>query len=347
MLPAYREELGATLPDQMHYPYFADREAAWLLAHALRGPTRIAAIRKGPLGAFLNRPAIRAVTARCGDGRLDPAHLLPLADPMTAFDPATDLAAHTATEAAYEALVAEEIRWFTVSFDFWGAEPNDDRPGVWRDLQVSRPGSNLVLQVNFPEAYLRDFALTFTPEMRRNFECASHPIRTDGAFTMAWARLDIDADRGEMLIEEIQSDWLRLLATRGRMIARNNGSNAGKAIAHAHIDLALDAYGRDWARVTLLAALAFAVSELGIRRIWIHQPQPGAKLKNIEGPLPPRSLYSDLPRRFGFQPTHRAPSFLYDHRHHVLGRMRRKGRPLFWHLDLAAPGPSTGKRQEC
>ena len=41
------------------------------------------------------------------------------------------------------------------------------------------------------------------------FEWWSHPVRQDGRHTLAWARMDVDLDAGEALIEEIQSDWIR------------------------------------------------------------------------------------------------------------------------------------------
>ncbi|MEL7153019.1 MAG: hypothetical protein AAFN51_04335, partial [Pseudomonadota bacterium] len=102
------------------------------------------------------------------------------------------------------------------------------------------------------------------------------------------------------------------------------------------IDRALATFGPIWARAAMLAALAFSVRELGIRRVWMHQPATGAKLKAISGELPPRSIYTDLPKRFGFQPTDRAPEFLYQARSKALANLRRSGQPLFWMLDLGS-----------
>ncbi|MEM9138514.1 MAG: hypothetical protein AAGB15_01665 [Pseudomonadota bacterium] len=328
MLPTHRETLGAHLPDALSYPTFADRDAAWLLYQRMGGTQRIGDLGRGPLAPYMKRPAIRAVTARCGDGRLSPDDLLPLADPLAAFEPDAPFAATAPAEAACTAMMEADMRWFTVSFATWPQHQSSD----WRDLQISRQGCNLVLQVNFPDAHQQRFFRIFNQEARHAIEYAGHPIRRDGPITMAWARLDFERDGEDVLIEELQSDWLRVLRN-GKGAVQGLVDKKSRALAKRYVEETLALYS-DWARVTLLAALAFSVAELGMRRIWLHQPGPGARLKHIRDELPPRSLYTDLPRRFGFRPTDRAPAFLYDARHHVLGRLRRRGIPLFWRLDL-------------
>lgn len=330
MLPKDRINLGERLPQDLSYPAFTDRDAAWLLFQRMGEQQRIADLGKGRLAPLMNRPSIRAVTARCGDGRLRARDLLPLADPLTAFEPEAGLSPTAPVEAAWAAMMEAETRWFTVSFATW---PQSDEVSDWRDLQVSRQGCNLVLQVNFPDAHQRDFYRVFNAQARRAIEYSGHPVRTNGPITMAWARLDFEPGGRDLLIEEVQTDWLRVLRS-GRTTLQGLVAKRDRARARAYIDDTLSRY-KDWARVTLLAALAFSVAELGIRRIWLHQPGSGARLKHIQGELPPRSLYTDLPRRFGFRPTVRAPAFLYESRHAVLGRMRRKGMPLFWQLDLS------------
>jgi hypothetical protein len=46
------------------------------------------------------------------------------------------------------------------------------------------------------------------------FEWSAHPIRRSPS-TLAWSRVDIDFENGEALIEEIQTDWVRLAERAG------------------------------------------------------------------------------------------------------------------------------------
>ena len=46
MQPAFQNELGTMLPEEMVFPHFAEREAAWLLHQQMTGPTRIAELRR-------------------------------------------------------------------------------------------------------------------------------------------------------------------------------------------------------------------------------------------------------------------------------------------------------------
>jgi len=170
------------------------------------------------------------------------------------------------------------------------------------------------------------------------------PVRRDGPITMGWARLDMDPWGEDLLIEEIQTDWLRWLGTwRDRLLRRV--PRVERADAQRFLDATHRDHARDWDRVVMLAVLSFAVRDLGIRRIWLHQPHSGAKLKRIhQGPLPPRSIYTDLPRRFGFQATDRAPDFLYRARSKAIANLRRSGKPVFWCLDLTTAA-SAGMRR--
>lgn len=335
MLPEYRQELARRLPDEMAYPYFRGREAAWLLCQLLDRPARIAALRRGPLAPLLDRPGVRETVRACGDGRLAPGRLLPLADPLATLEGRAAPAFDKAAEAAFAALCGSDIEPFIVTFDSWA----EDDPADWRWNQTSRRGSNLVVQVNFPEAYGERFNAIFGPERRSWMEYWTHPVRQDGPITMGWARLDMDPDSDEVLIEEVQTDWLRTIrAHRKGLIRHARAQDEDTALlAGLFIEETAGRYGRIWAEAVLLAAIAVARGHLGARRIWLHQPHTGAKLKHIRDRLPPRSLYTDLPRRFCFRPTDRAPQLLYEARSQAVHRLRRSTRPVFWRLDLDAP----------
>ena len=320
------------LPDQIVYPHFAEREAPWLLHRRLTGRTRIADLRRGPLAPLLARPGVREIVANCGDGLIEPHQLLPLADPLYAFGRERELMIDRPTETAFDLAAVADWRMFTLSFAGWAEQHRDYN---WRYLQLSRAGGNLVLQLNFPEPYRAAFERTFAAGDRRCLEYYGHPVRRDGPITMAWARLDLDTWGEDVLIEELQTDWLRAMRSSRRGLTAQ-GSKQVRARRAAFIEATNRCFARDWSRVLMLAVLIFASRELGARRVWMHQPRTGAKLKNIRGIEPPRSLYTDLPRRFGFQRTDRAPEFLYKTRSQVLARLRRAGQPLFWRLDLDA-----------
>tara|TARA_A100001037_G_scaffold275326_1_gene273759 strand:- start:373 stop:630 length:258 start_codon:yes stop_codon:yes gene_type:complete len=62
----------------------------------------------------------------------------------------------------------------------------------------------------------------------------------------------------------------------------------------------------------LTATLWFLLEELELRTIFIHTHESGIRLKQIRYGAPPKSIYSDLPKRFCFRPTHNGPSVLLD-----------------------------------
>ena len=331
MHPSHRSELAALLPGELPYPYFPAREAPWLLVHRMVGPEKIADLRRGPLGGTLGRPGVKDVLSSCGDGVLLPRHLVPLADPLEAFGRERQLLTDRASETAFEIAATEAWLPFNVSFTTWGSMATGRD---WRWAQISRKGENLVLQLNFPERFAAELEYLLGPGTRDRLESGLHPVRKDRAITLAWVRLDFDPWGEDVLIEEIQSDWIRVF----RWLQKHNFKGMPDWSAQRLRDLvvvALETYSAIWARAAMLAALALSVRELGMRRIWMHQPETGAKLKTIDRVLPPRSLYTDLPRRFGFTPTDRAPEFLYKTRNKVLSSLRRSGQPMFWLLDLS------------
>ena len=311
MQPAFQNELGTMLPDEMVFPHFAEREAAWLLHQQITGPKRIAELRRGEQAPLIARPGVREVVAECGDGRITPERLVPLADPLTAFRRERELAVDRPSQTAFDLAAAADWQTYSISFAEWG------KLGYWRDIQLSRDGANLVLQLNFPEAYREEFLRHFEPEVRRKLEYYGHPVRFFGPITLAWARLDFDPWSDELLIEELQTDWLRAIK-RWKKPLTSTGPMVARRERRAFIDRTLAEYKKVWSRVLMLAVLVFA----------------RARLKNIREILPPRSLYTDLPRRFGFRPTDRAPEFLYRTRHKALANLRRSGEPLFWRLDF-------------
>ncbi|WP_237066027.1 hypothetical protein [Microbulbifer guangxiensis] len=286
--------------------YFRDKFCLDLLDRELAGrpcesiPLRV--LRQGRWAKFLSRPLLKPVLAGCGDGQLH-RHQLPLAWPQ---DPLA----------------------FNLTVDHWSQKKR-----YWQ--QTSRKGSSLVLQLNFDRRHNREYERLVSPfpDEPRWRNCSSkvsirgrsaHPVNRDRGYTMSWARLDIDLDRGEVLIEELQTDWLRncqaLASGFQRVLADGKGlQRLRKAWPQfrGHYDQFVE-YARDylrpyrqiWSEASLTAAIEFIRNELGEMDIYYHSYESGAALKGIRYRLPPRSLYSQLPEKFGFCLTEDVPGFL-------------------------------------
>jgi hypothetical protein len=276
------------------YSYYRDRYGIGLLRHHCRQqPGRrvpVAALRRSAYAGLLEKPRIRTILAGCGH--------------------ALDDAALAASD--YDA----EQSAFVLTLSTWGEE----RRGRWRYQQTSRPGVNLVLQLNFNREHERHYRRL--GEADGLFENYGHPIARQ-RHTLAWARIDLDWASGTALIEEIQTDWLRRAADLERwLLTRQRAGAADDALLtyrrrQLRLRPALDYcrhvgehYRPIWAEAMLWAAIAFVRDELGLRTLYYHSEDSGRLLKHISGWLPPRSLYTDLPRRFCFRRDAEWPDFL-------------------------------------
>lgn len=294
--------LRAALPaGRTLYRYYKDRYSLQLLRYAVPQSTPLARLRSSPVAGLLQKPRVSDVLASC-DGRLSPAQLL-LAD----GDPAAEC--------------------YTLSL------------GTWRGSQMSRRGANLVLRLDFARSHDRPFLRLVKPDPGHDpFNYNSHPVtRGDTAtrrYTLAWVRLDIDLDNGEALIEEIQSDWVRRaqwalqLARRVKpeVLHRRYGIAATEQSLQQYCEQILAGHAAMWDEAMLSATLFFLREELGMERIYFHTPQSGKLLKNICASAPPRSIYTDLPRRFCFRGTDAVPGFLA--RDSRVSRLRRRNPAL-------------------
>jgi len=218
--------------------------------------------------------------------------------------------------------------------------------------QTTRKGVNLVLQLNFSNQHDDMFRRYMKPDrFYHAFRSEGHPVmqpNTRAVFreTLAWARIDLDFDTNEALVEEIQNDWLRrvrrwlvFLQRRERCgckVTRSAyGTHATPLQMKAYFQQTLDRYEDIWAEAMLSATIWFIRHELGIKRIYYHSYESGARLKNISYARPPRSLYSQLPRRFCFQPTGETPEFLQSDSDFSRRVRRKKLTDLRWqYLDL-------------
>ena len=262
------DELFRMLPEgRTVFHYFADRYATSLLGYACGDGTSVRELKRSRFSKLLRRPAIRDILAQSG-GR-------PLRrDDFDAYWPATR-------------------QGYVLSLDRWGDDADD-----WeREYdQTCRPGYNLVLQLNFPRTHDRRFQDVFD----ESFNHVGHPADPRNRYTLAWARVDVDFDHDEALIEEIQSDWVYRAETELRF-APEDGR------VRTYVEQHLQPHRRWWADAMLTAAIRFLREEIGIRRIFYHTFTSTRRLKDCFYAPPPRSLYSRLPRRFCFEEVARGP----------------------------------------
>ena len=312
-------QLKGILDEGLPYVYFSDRESPWLLYHLMAGDKAIPELKRSPLGKLLNRPLVKPFLANSRGEMLRRDDLYPVAE----AEPELSDADMTAAKAAALAVAFNAVwRDYKITFGTWGGD------NTWY-YQVSRPGHNLVLQLSFPSDHAELAGRFWRPGMRSDFEDALHPVQTQGAPTLAWARLDIDLEAGVALIEEIQSDWLRLVAYKIRVLGRNAGSSRELDLHVAYLKGLETRYSKEWPRATMLAALKFLRVECGCHTVYLHTPESNEGLKSAGGP---RSLYTSLPKYFCFELTEDVPPFLQRRRRADLKRLRKKHVKLFWKL---------------
>lgn len=208
---------------------------------------------------------------------------------------------------------------FNITHGIWS---NKECSSRWN--QTTRGKANLVLQLNWDikrTEHFQNEINKYTP-----YTCYGgyyHPIsKTQN--TLAWARIDCDLDTGEALIEEIQSDWIRgFIQSQIKISAIFKDPEKSSVQTHLKSFLNKEKYTLEsintskkiWAEATLNAAINFIQKDLGITQIYYHTFESGCHLKRIDTYLPPKSLYTDLPKRFCLQPTTEIPKFLTNDRY--------------------------------
>lgn len=242
-------------------------------------------IKHTSFAKLLEKPAVKSVLAKAGKGRLS-----------------GEMFRH------YYTLSPKE---FVITLSSWGSNEGYD----WH--QTSRPGANLVLQLNLTNQH--DQVLRELKINGEEFKFYSHPIH-DSKSSLSWARIDFDLDTGEALIEELQSDWIRKAARhhqwarnaqlRGNVTYEYYGDEFNVAEMLQYTGELLAKYQKSWMEVTLFYAIELIKDEVGIGEIFYHTYETGALLKNISGRLPPRSLYTQLPKQFCFKACSTGPSFI-------------------------------------
>ncbi|MEM9531810.1 MAG: hypothetical protein AAGA23_12925 [Pseudomonadota bacterium] len=289
------------------FSYFKGRYALLLLKYALGDGCAIAELRKTPFQSLLKKPAVKPALQWAGDGRLTPDLL-----DFSWQEPALD---------------------FVVSFSQFSG---------W--CQTSRTGANLVIQLNFSKSAQRAYERALRPVEHAALQGWGHPVDRWSRETLAWVRVDLDLDDEEALIEEIQCDWLRVVDNL--LVAHRNDPKDAAVWSQLRTTVgalrryhqALKPYRQIWAEAALAAALDYLLGDLGIRRVFYHQFETGCRLKGIDWrDAPPRSLYTELPRRFCMQATDSGPQFLMRQRG-IRRRLAGAEAPTFFQLTPSLSG---------
>lgn len=157
------------------------------------------------------------------------------------------------------------------------------------------------------------------------FNCDGHPVlrrNRNSLFreTLAWARIDLELETNEALIEEIQTDWIRLARwtleradraeKRGKETVKIRGTEVSINKLRHYVANTLTPYAECWNEAMLSAAIEVLWNEIGVETIYLHTFETGKFIKHIDWSAPPRSIYSRLPRRFCFEEVKDAPGFL-------------------------------------
>ena len=315
-----REVIAALPCGETLFPYRPDGYAPMLLRWRLEAGEPWRDLAHGPLRRLMEKPLLRDLVRRL-DGRA------PTADDLRALE-------------------LEGATPFRLSLGLWGC------PGCFRWNQTSRPGTNLVLRLDFDRAHDEAFRELVDPFGFRPFEWDRHPVSRDD-HTLAWARLDLDWDADEALVEEVQSDWvgeardaaddphwfvtdmLERAEREGRpAMGRPRTLHRWRADLETYVTEVLPPRGRRWEEAMLAAALWFAREELGFGRAFMHRWRAGCAFKRLEpGWGPPRSLYEALPGRLAFGRTRERPAMLEGRWAEVRDGLNGR-EPHFWRIEL-------------
>lgn len=289
MKKQHLQEIIDCLPeDKTHFHYYRDRYSALLLPWLIEEGAQLSEVKKSSYAPLLNKQPAKQVVSQFGDGRFHAQ--------------------------AFSQAWAEPHECFLLTLGRWGG-------GYNAYDQTSRKGYNLVLQLNMNNQYLSLFNRCMHEDAKFWFECYSHPIlkeRENGFYrqTLGWARIDLDLETGEALIEEIQSDWIRDALSCKRYFDQKQvrqGHEKYKDLIQ-YCDTVVKQLSPIWDEAILTSALWFLREEIGIKTVWYHTYDTGVQLKKIKYCKPPKSVYSTLPKRFCFTRTNEHPDFLMKER---------------------------------
>lgn len=305
------------------YYYFKDRYALYLLGRAAGRGSSVRSLKKSPFAPLINRPVVKSALATHGRP--------------------------TVTRSDFESIWPADPLAYRITFDSWGQTSRLAWRKGWN--QTSRGGKNLVAQLNFPVSHNRAYHTLVDTEDNRPFEYYGHPV-SEQEQTLAWARIDIDPEEGVALIEEVQSDWLHDVFSILRGL--NSCGHTGEARRRCR-GAYLDDWGVGgderrfrlyvervfwplaclWQETMLSAVIEYLAEELAITSIYFHTWETGRWVKGMdEDHPPPRSIYTELARKFCFGKTNEGPRLVEESLERRIGTRRKYLDLSFRRLDL-------------
>lgn len=320
MKEAFVQEIIACLPkDRSLFYYFKDRYALMLLSHFVGDGKTIREIRESRMARLLHKPLMKPIIQEAGHGWLNRSML--------------------------ESFWPQKYECYRLTLGQWGVRSQCRRLYD----QTSRCGVNLVLRLNFSGKHNRQYEHLIVPSDYHPFKCYSHPIERTRDHTLAWARIDMDFDQNEALIEEIQTDWIRF-AVRAKAVVEmveNGGISRHQAVPNyvrclrcepkaliRYVSEILKPHIAVWDEAMLAASIWFLKEEIGIGNIFYHTYDSGARFKRISGQKPPKSLYTVLPRKFCFKETNAAPQFLAHKKNKYIRKLLQHKQTRFFILEI-------------
>ena len=304
-LKELKEIIACLSGDRTKFYYFRDRYALMMLKDyitQLKGDKAVSIneLKQSPYANLLNKAPVKKVLALAGNGMI--------------------------TAEMLEMVWDEKPLAFVTTLAKWG-----NGKKYWKYNQMSRQGYHLVLQLNMATDHTQQFEKLVRPDDVHTFNSYGHPsLKKGNRGTLAWVRLDMDFETNEVLIEEIQCDWIREVREAVKEGYTWYGDYSRDEI-RAYANEVLAPYAKVWEEAMLSAAIDFIRHELGINRIYYHSFEVGALLKHITYRKPPRSLYTKLPKQFGFQKTSEGPEFLMREKR-VLKLQKQADKPYWFTL---------------
>ena len=283
-------EVLACMPKgKTHYHYFKGAYASRLLSMMLPEQASVKQVKQTRFKRLLDHQTVKPLVAQSGGGVLNRDEL--------------------------NYVWHDNSKPFLLSLSRWGDKSHSSYN------QVSRPGENLVLQLNLPHEHIRNYRLWMgaNDDQTLNGRWSDHPVQKmvgNKLFseTLAWSRIDIDFDTNEALIEEIQSDGIRYVKRWAKNYQRCGCKTCSTRLKYVAW---FQSYANIWSEAMLMSTIWFIKNELGINRIFMHTARSGWQVKKMDKFwTAPRSLYSDLPKRFAFKQTWAAPEFLINTKHY-------------------------------
>ncbi|MCU7850404.1 MAG: hypothetical protein KZQ89_20985 [Candidatus Thiodiazotropha sp. (ex Lucinoma kastoroae)] len=309
------DEIIACLPqDRTLFRYARNDYALMLLSRYVGKGMKITDLRRSPFGKLLEKPAIRNLMADIGSGCV--------------------------SGDVFDYVYVKDRQDFLLTVGRWNE-------GKSRHNQTTRNSANLVLQLNFNSGHDQAFERFVDRDDAWYFGNYGHPVLKKGERsyyrnTMAWIRMDVEFDTNEVLIEEVQNDWLRdahdWLKDKQSEVKDAKSEQVKKRLLLAiseYMEKILAHYYRLWDEAALSAAINFIIDELGIREIYYHTFDTGNVLKGMWNSHPPRSLYTDLPRKFCFELTDEVPR-MFSRSTAAKRKLRKVVDPHWYRLDMEA-----------